>query len=52
MRRTRKQNITHAALLAGAYALALLLSWGFGKPLDNAAYDWMIRSRPPQNSEP
>src|SRR5438309_10116030 len=49
MRRTRRQNVTYAALLAGAFALAILLSWGLGKPVDNAAYDWMLRnSRPPR----
>ena len=52
MRRTRRQNITYAALLAGAFVLAMLLSWGFGKPLDNAAYDWMLRNYRPQAGQP
>jgi signal transduction histidine kinase len=47
MRRTRRQNVTYAALLAGAFALAVVLSWWLGKPVDNAAYDWMLRRRPP-----
>ena len=35
MRRTRRQNVTYAALLAGAFVVAVLLSWAFGKPMDN-----------------
>jgi signal transduction histidine kinase len=49
MRRTRRQNVTYAALLAGAFVLAVSLSWWFGAFLDNAAYDWMLqRYQPPE----
>jgi signal transduction histidine kinase len=48
MRRTRRQNVTYAALLAGAFALALVVSLTFGAQLDNYAYDAMMRAHPPR----
>jgi len=47
MRRTRRQNVTYAALLAGAFLLALALSLWFGQTIDNNAYDRMLRAHPP-----
>jgi signal transduction histidine kinase len=52
MRRTRRQNVTYAALLAGAFGLALLLSWNFGEQVDNYVYDAMVRLHPPPPREP
>jgi signal transduction histidine kinase len=47
MRRTRRQNVTYAALLAGAFLLALWMSWQFGGQVDNFAYDVLLRLHPP-----
>jgi hypothetical protein len=52
MRRTRRQNFTYSALLAGALALAIVLSWWLGSGVDNAAYDWMLRRYHPPQWEP
>jgi signal transduction histidine kinase len=52
MRRTPRQNVTYAALLACAFAAAILLSWLFGTSVDNAAYDWMLRRHQPVRWEP
>src|SRR2546428_750152 len=52
MRRTRRQNVTYAALLVGAFALALLLSWQFGGQVDNYAYDALVRLHPPPPRQP
>src|ERR1044071_259151 len=52
MRRTRRQNVTYAALLAGAFGLALLLSWNFGEQGDNYVYDARVRLHPPPPREP
>src|SRR5579872_3499399 len=47
MRRTRRQNLAYAALLAGAFLLAVSLSWIFGAQIDNYMYDAMLRHNPP-----
>src|ERR1041385_9013109 len=48
----QRRNWTHTAnyigLLAGAFAVAVVMSWIFGSPLNNAAYDFMFRSYRPQ----
>jgi CHASE2 domain-containing sensor protein len=52
MRRSRRQNLAYAALLAGAFLLALLLTWNFGEQVDNYAYDALVRLHPPPPREP
>ena len=52
MRRTRRQNLAYAALVAGAFGLALLLSWNFGEQVDNYAYDALVRLHPPPPRQP
>jgi signal transduction histidine kinase len=49
MRRTRRQNLTYAALVTGAFLLAVALSWIFGDQVDNYAYDAMLRRYHPQS---
>ncbi len=39
----RKGVAAYAALLFGAFAVALAASWALGTPIDNAAYDFMFR---------
>jgi len=49
MHRTRRQNITYIALLAASFLCAVLVSWtGFGRQLDNYAYDGMFRMYRPR----
>ena len=52
MRRTRRQNFSYCALVAGAFVVALLLSWTFGGQIDNYAYDALVRLHPPPPREP
>jgi signal transduction histidine kinase len=41
-----KSTAKYTALLAGAFVIAVLGSWLFGAPLDNAAYDLNLRRHP------
>jgi len=42
--RLSRSNAVYVALLAAAFALALVASWtSFGAQIDNDAYDWMFR---------
>jgi len=53
MHRTRRQNITYIALLAASFLCAVLVSWtGFGRQLDNYAYDGMFRMYRPRPWQP
>jgi signal transduction histidine kinase len=52
MRRTRRQNVTYAALLVGAFVFALWANWQFGGQIDNYAYDVLLRLHPPPARPP
>jgi signal transduction histidine kinase len=47
-RRGWKHRAAYVGLLAAAFVVAVVGSWAFGSPLDNAAYDFMFRIYQPQ----
>jgi signal transduction histidine kinase len=47
-RRASKRTAAYVGLLAAAFAAAMLASWAFGRPLDNAAYDYWFRLYQPR----
>lgn len=47
-----KSTARYAALLGAAFAVAVVGSWLFGAPLDNAAYDGMFRHYQPRPWQP
>src|SRR5215469_14229278 len=45
-------RLRYSALLAGVFVLALLASWRFGGPVDNASYDAIFQSYSPLSWDP